>query len=144
MGAEIIGRHLEGFSPARDTFGQWPVNILKGLFGGGVASLAHAVENPARDHFLISFVAEKGIFEGNMFVGRIEPHGFGKLIARSLVVADFQQGVSQIFSYRGAVRRQRDGLSKSGDGLVVILETKRVVGLLERLICGIGALCWRK
>src|SRR5712691_11140540 len=122
MRAEILGGHIERFSPSCDAFGQWPVNIFKGLFGGGVAGLANAVENPARDNFLVGFVAEEGILQRHVLVRWIEAHGFGKLVASGIVFTDFQEGVSEIFSNGGAVRREGDGLSKSGDGLVVILE----------------------
>ncbi len=70
-----------------------------------------------------------------MLVCRIEPHGLAELVARGFVVADFEQRVRQIFADGRAVGRERDGFAESGDGLIVMFLPKRVIGLIERLIC---------
>ena len=79
-----------------------------------------------------------------MLIGWIQTHSFSELIARGIIFPDFQQRISQILSNRGTIWREHDGLLKSGDGPIVILQTKRIVGLLQRLICGVGTLGGRK
>src|SRR4029077_11442709 len=62
--AEIVGSQFYRFYPARDAFRQRVVDIAEGLFGGGVAGFADAVEDAARLGLLPGFVAEEGVLEG--------------------------------------------------------------------------------
>ncbi len=141
--AEIVGRYLERLLPARDACGERPVDILKGLFGGvlqgRLAGFADPIEDAARLGLLLGFIAQERVFERHVLIGGIEAHGFAELIARSFVFSDLQQRVGQILADGGAVRGERNGLAKAGDGLVVAFVTQRLVGTFERLIGGIRA-----
>ena len=120
MAAEIIGRYGERLLPALDAFAQRAVYILKRLGGGGVR-FSIAIENAAGGDFLVGFVTQEGVFESYLVVAGIEAHGGGELVARGGGLADFQQRVGQVLTYRRAVRREGDGAFEAGDGAVVVL-----------------------
>ena len=87
---------------------------------------------------LLGFVTEERVFERHVLIGRIQTHSFGELIASGFVLANLEQRVGQILANGGAIRGQRDALAKSGDGLIVIIIAKRLIGALQRLIGGVG------
>ena len=105
MRAEIIRRDLERFLPTRDPVGQRTVDILEGLFRGRVAGLANPVKDASRDDLLLRFIAEESVLEGHVLVRRIQAHGFPELVARTFVVADFQQRIGQILADGCAIGR---------------------------------------
>ena len=144
MGAEIVWGAFERLEPARDSGGQRLVDILKGLLGGltrgGMAGYADTIEDTARLGLLPGFVAEERIFERDVFVGRVEPHGLSELIAGGFVFPHFQQGVGKILVDGRTIRRRLNGLLKTSHGLVVILNAKGVVGFSKRRISGVRRL----
>ena len=75
-----------------------------------------------------------------MLIRRIQPHGFGELVARVFVLAHFEQRVRQILMDGRAIGRQRNGLLESGNGLIVAFLPQGGVGLLQRSIGGVGIL----
>ena len=113
---EIVGRDVQRFQPARNSGGERLVYILKGLFGrvlkgllssvskGLLAGFTDAIEDPAGLDLLPGFVAQERVFECDVYIGGIQPHGFGKLIAGSFVFSNFQQRVGEVISNGGAIR----------------------------------------
>jgi hypothetical protein len=111
MSAES-GRGGECLRPAFDAAGQGRVDIVECLRGGGpgggVARFADAGENTASFRFaggcvIACFVAEEGVFEGEMKVRRFEVEGFAELVARGFAVAGFEQRVGQVLVDIGAI-----------------------------------------
>jgi hypothetical protein len=90
MGTEIVWRHLQRRPPPRDAFGQLLIDVLESLLGSRVASLANPVEDTPCLGLLLCFITEEGVLECYVLVCWIEPHGFGELIAGSLVFAYLQ------------------------------------------------------
>jgi hypothetical protein len=86
--------------PTRDAFPQRPVDILEGFLRYGVSRFAEAAEYATRHHRLLGFVAEVGVLERDLIVGRIQAHGFGELIAGAFRFPDLQQRVGQILANR--------------------------------------------
>jgi len=144
MGAEIIGRQLQRLGPSGDAFAQRTIDIFEGdacyRSRGLISRFADAVENAARDGLLPGFIAKERVFEGDVVVARIEPHGLGKLVARGFVFADFEERVSQIFAHSRTVRRNFDGFLERGNGAVVVFGFQSCVSPFERSISGIRRL----
>ncbi len=66
---------------------------------------AYAIENAARLGLLLGLVAKERIFERDMFIGGIQPHGLAELIARGFVFSDLQQRVRQVLANGRPIRR---------------------------------------
>ena len=138
MRAEVFSAHCDGFLPALDARGQRRVDITEGLLGGSVACLADAVEDAPRLLLLFGFVAQKGVFHGHLGIVGVDLHGFAKLIAGQLVLADLQIGIGQVLVDGGAARGSFDSLEETRDGGVVIAPALRLIRAGERILGGIG------
>ena len=99
MRAEGGGRRREHLLPSCDAGGERRVDVLESLrrrsAGSRIARIADAGEDAAGFGFagrgvFAGFVAEKRVFERDMKIGGIEPHGFAELFARGVAVAGLQ------------------------------------------------------
>ena len=96
--AEVGGLADEGLLPAPDAFGEGPVDVLEGAFGGGVAGLADTVKDEAGFALLAGFEGEKGELFGDVGVGGVDAHGGGELVAGALVLTDLEERVGEVFA----------------------------------------------
>ncbi len=144
MRAEISGLGFERLLPPRNALRKRPVNIPESLFCCGVAGSANAVEDAPRLGLLLRLITEERVFESDVIVGGFQAHGLTELVARSLVVAHFEQGICQILVDRGTRRRNRNGFLKIVDGRVVIVRVQRGIGAVKRRPRRIGRLCGRE
>ena len=146
MSAEGGGRRGERLLPALDACGQRRVDVVEclrgGGAGGGVGRFADAREDAAGFGFaggcvIARFVAEKGVFEGEMKIRRFESEGFAELVARGFTVAGFEQRVGQVLMDVGPIRGKSRGLFEEGNGRVVIVRSQGIEGLCEGFVRGI-------
>ena len=131
MAGEVIGDFFQGLLPPGDAVFEGGVDVLEGLFGGGVAEAAEAFEDAAGGDGLFGFVGEEGEFEGDVVIGGIAAHGIGELIAGGFGVADFEEGVGEVFARSGFGGVGGEALLEEENGLVVILLTEGGVSAVE-------------
>ena len=118
--------------------------MLRGGARSGVIRFANAIENAPRRGFepdgfsvagaVLRLVAEERVFQRNVVVGRIQPHGFAKLFARQIGFPNLEIGVGEVFPDIRAMRREPDGFGETGDGTVVILLAERTVRAGEQVV----------
>ena len=65
-----------------------PVDVPKGLFGGGIAQLAEPIENAPGLGLLLAFIAEEGVLHRDLDIVRLQLHGLAELVAGQLVLAN--------------------------------------------------------
>jgi hypothetical protein len=118
--------------PAGDTGGERGVDVLEGGFGGGagdgVVRLADAGEDAAGfglagGGVVTGFEAEKGVFEGEVKVGRFEAESFTELLAGGFAVAGLQERVAEVLKDVGASGSEGRGFFEVKDGSVVVVKT---------------------
>ena len=88
----------------------------------------------------LGFVAEEGVFQGDVEVVGVEPHGFAELVAGGCVFADFEVGIGEVLADGGAGGSGVDGFQEEGDGVVVVAGAQGFVGFGEGLVGRVGRL----
>ena len=76
---------------------------------------------------MAGLMAQEGVLERHMMIGRVQPHRFGELVASLLGETHLEQGVSEVLANGGAPRLEGDSLAKT-------LYCRLVSGLLELLV----------
>ena len=140
MRAEVIGGKLHGLAPSRDPFAQGTVDIFERLLGGRVSIFPDAIEDSPRDGLLLGLITQERVFERRLLVFRIDPHGFGELVASSFALAGLQQRVGEVFANRRALRREPDGDPELRDCAIVVLGAQLLIGFFARRVGRVGHL----
>jgi hypothetical protein len=119
MSAEGGGRGGERLLPSFDACGQGRVDVVECLCCGGarfgIARFADAREDAAGFRFvgggvIARFVAEEGVFEGEMKIRRFDFEGFAELVARGFAIAGLEQRVGQVLANISAIGCEGRGL----------------------------------
>ena len=104
---------------------------MKSFFSGGISEEAEAIKDTAGGDGLFGFVGEEGEFEGDVDVGGIAAHGFGKLVAGGVGVAYFKERVGEIFPRGDFGGVGGEALLEEKDGLVVVFFAKGGIGAVK-------------
>src|SRR5206468_2971592 len=116
--------------PTLDSGGERRVDVVEGLFGGGVAGLAQAVKDAAGFGDLARLVAQEGVFESDLAVVRVGAHSLLKLIAGERSFADLEIGIGEVLADGGSRGGGRERLEKAGNGAIVVADAEGVIGRL--------------
>jgi hypothetical protein len=89
---------------------------------------AEPVKDQAGAALLAGFEAEEGVFEGDVVVEGVKPHGLAEGLAGGGVLTDLKEGVGEVLEKRGAGGVERKGFAKEADGGGVVAFVERDVG----------------
>src|ERR1051325_6941378 len=98
MRSAIVRAGRNGRGPPLDAGRERLVDVAGGLFRPAVAALADAVEEAPRLRLCLGLIGKEGVFERDLVIGGVEPHGLPKLGARQFVFTDFEVGIGKIFA----------------------------------------------